>query len=211
MQLNIVHQPTYSRGELLLRTFFGFFYIMIPHGFCLYFLAIGAAILRFITFFAILFTGEYPESFFNYFVRMFRWSLRVSARLNNLSDGYPAFGLSATDDKTSFDVPYYKKASRGNALLVFFLGALILIPHIICIIVLAIAAMFVKFIAFWAVLFTGKYPDGMHDFMVRFTRWTMRLSVYLYFMDPTYPPFNGRPDEAREAYNNLSNSLQASV
>jgi len=211
MQLNIVHQSSYSRGELLLRSFFGFFYIMIPHGFCLYFLTIWALILRFITFFAILFTGEYPESFFNYFVRLFRWNLRVSALLNNLSDGYPAFGLSGMDDRTSFDVTYHKEASRGNAVLVFLLGGLVLLPHIFCIIFLAIASLFVKFIAWWAVLFTGKYPDGMHDFMTRFTRWNTRLSVYLFFMDSRYPPFHGRPDEAKEIYDDLSSSLQASV
>jgi len=57
MKIGIRHQESYSRGELLLRTFFGAFYIAIPHFLVLIFLFIGSAIINFITFWAILITG----------------------------------------------------------------------------------------------------------------------------------------------------------
>jgi hypothetical protein len=198
MKLEIAHQQRYSRGELLLRTFLGYFYIIIPHGFCLFFLSIWAMILHLVTFFIILFTGKYPKNNFYYFLNLFRWNLRVSARLYNLADDYPAFGLDAADSKTELDIAYRENVSRGKAALVFFLGWLILIPHLFCIYFLAIGAWFVMLISWFAVLFTGEYPAGLHEYMVKFLRWLMRISMYLYFMYPDYPPFNGNRDEGFE-------------
>ena len=194
MKLDIVHQSRYSRGELLLRSFFGFFYIAIPHAFCLYFLAIWAIILHIITFFIILFTQRYPKANFDYFLKFFRWQLRVNAKMLNLSDGYPAFGLNADDDKTSLDVPYNEHVPWTKALLIFLLGAFILIPHLFCLVFLSIGAWFMIFFSWIVVLFTGKYPEGMHQYMVRFIRWNTRVNLYLYFMYPHYPPFNGDQD-----------------
>ncbi|PSL44751.1 uncharacterized protein DUF4389 [Chitinophaga niastensis] len=198
MKLEIKHQQRYSRGELLLRSFLGFFYIMIPHGFCLAFVGIWAFILWIITFIKILVTGQYPKSNFDFFIKFFRWNLRVNARALNLSDGYPAFGLDAADDNTTFEMPYTENVSRGHAALVFFLGCFLLIPQIFCLYFVAIGAMFVMLFAWFAVLFTGEYPAGMHDYMVKYLRWSMRLSTYLHFMIQSYPPFNGRPDEGDE-------------
>jgi hypothetical protein len=198
MKLDIVQQESNSRGELLLRSFFGFIYIAIPHYFCLFFLSIWGLVLTFITWWSILITGKYPRSFFDYQVKLQRWNLRVMARLYNLVDGYPAFGLNATDDKTSFDVPYSEKYSRGQLLLISFLGGFMMIPHAFCLLFLAIGALFVNFIAWWAVLFTGKYPDGMHSFMTRYIRWSMRVNTYFSFMRHSYPPFNGQPDPAAQ-------------
>ena len=64
MKLTISHQEKYSRGELLLRTLFGYFYIMIPHGFMLAIVGIWSGILSFVTFWIVLFTGRFPESIF---------------------------------------------------------------------------------------------------------------------------------------------------
>jgi hypothetical protein len=49
------------------------------------------------------------------------------------------------------------------------------------------------FIAFWAVLFTGNYPEGWHAFNVGTIRWSYRLNLYIgYFMSDEYPPFSGK-------------------
>lgn len=194
-KFNIKHQESYSRGELLLRTFFGIIYIGIPHGICLMFLGLWGGILRFLTFWIILFTGKFPENFFKYQVRLQRWMLRVHARVLNLADGYPAFGLDATDDKTELDISYTEKYNPGLVLLVGLLGGLILIPHFICIWFMMIGVYFVSLIAFFAILFTGKYPAGMHQFVVNTFRWLYRIIIYLNFMNAKYPPFSGKPDE----------------
>ncbi|MGW8316849.1 MAG: hypothetical protein ACWGNV_14715, partial [Bacteroidales bacterium] len=69
MYISIQHQSTYSRGELLLRTFLGWLYIYIPHGFLLFFVGLWGAFLQFVAFWVILFTGTYPESVFHYQLR----------------------------------------------------------------------------------------------------------------------------------------------
>ncbi len=203
MKLEITLQESNSRGQLLLRHFFGFFYILIPHGICLFFLAIGNLFVSMLAWWAILLTGKFPRSFFNYKLNMLRWGLRLNARLLDLVDGYPAFGLNAVDPLVTLEVPYQEEYSRGRLLLITFFGIFMQIPHIFCILFIAIGAAFVSFIAFWAILFTGKYPEGLHNFMVSYLRWTTRFSLYFSYMTPTYPPFNGKPDPAEQIASNF--------
>jgi hypothetical protein len=159
--------------------------------FVLLFIGIAAMFINFIAFWAILITGNYPRGMWNFMVGMFRWNLRLGARMDNLSDGYPAFGISATDDATSLEIEYPEKSSRGLLLLRTFFGFIyILIPHAFCLLFLMIGALFVKMIAFWIVLITGSYPKGMHDYMVGVTRWGMRVNAYYYNLTDTYPPFS---------------------
>jgi hypothetical protein len=191
MKISIQHQESYSRGELLLRTFFGFIYIAIPHLLVLLFVAISAMFINLLSFWAILITGKFPRGMWSDLYNMMRWTLRLSARMDNLSDGYPAIGLGGQDDKTSLIMEYPEKSSRGLVLLRTMFGFIyVYIPHMFCLLFLMIAAAFVKMIAFWVVLITGKYPKGMHDFMVGVLRWNMRVSAYMYNMTDTYPPFS---------------------
>jgi hypothetical protein len=190
---DIFHQESFSRGQLLLRSFFGFFYIIIPHAFLLAIIGIAAMFLRFIAWWAVLFTAKYPKSFFDFQLGLLKWSTRVNARMLNLADGYPAFGTNGVDDKTNVHVAYPETLSRGLLLLRLFLGAFyVYIPHGICLFFRAIATYFVVFIAWWAVLITGKYPKGMHDFVVGTLRWATRLNIYMSFMTDKYPPFSGK-------------------
>ena len=194
LTLNVVHQETYSRGELLLRSFFGIFYMMIPHLFCLLFLGLWGSILSFISWWVILFTGRYPQSFFEFQVKLYRWNLRLSARMSNLCDGYPAFGLDAVDDKTSLDIPYPETMSRGNLLLKTFFGFIYcIIPHAFCLIFVSLWGAILGMLAWWVVLFTGKYPASWHEFRVGIMRWSMRVSAFMGNLTDTYPPFTGKP------------------
>jgi len=86
MKLTIKYQDNYDRGELLLRSFFGFLYIALPHGFVLLFVGLWGSILGFISWWIILFTGRYPQSFFEFQVKLIRWKLRVNARMLNKGD-----------------------------------------------------------------------------------------------------------------------------
>jgi hypothetical protein len=191
MKVFIQHQSTYSRGELLLRTFFGIIYMLLPHLFVLIFVGIAALFINFISFWIILFTGNYPRGMWNFMLGLLRWSLRLNARFNNLVDGYPAFGISGSDSQTSIELDYPETSSRGTLLLRTFFGFLyVLIPHGFCLFFLGIGAIFVKMIAFWIVLFTGEYPKGMHDFMVGVERWGLRVNAYMYNLTDTYPPFS---------------------
>lgn len=195
MILNIKHQEKYSRGQLLLRTFLGFIYILIPHGFVLFFISLASFILTFLAFWAVLFTGRYPKSFFIFNEQFYRWQLRVNARILHLADGYPEFGMNAKDERVTLTIPYPEKLSRLHLLLrVFFATIYLLIPHGIILFFRYIITNVLIFVAWWVVLFTGKYPDSLHDFNVGTIRWQTRVMVYLSFMTDKYPPFNGKPD-----------------
>jgi len=191
MKFNVVYHEKQSRGELLLRFFFGAFYIMLPHMIVQGVLGIGLLFIRFFTFWVILFTGKFPRNWFDYNVKMMRYQLRVNARNMNLADGYPAFGLDGTDTETEFDVTYQEEVDRGSMLLRFFFGGLMILPHAFILIFRIIGVLFCNFIAFWAILFTGTYPKGMFDFVVKTFRWSARVGTYLAYLTHTYPPFTG--------------------
>jgi len=192
MKLTINYQDNYSRSELLTRTFFGFFYITLPHTFLLIFCQIWSSILSFIAFWAILFTGRYPESFFEYQVNMLKWSVRLQARSKNMTDGYPAFFPSGSDDATNFEMSYPENLSRGTLLLKAFFGIFYcILPHAFMLFFRIIWSAILSFIAWWVVLFTGKYPQSTHEYNKGTILWTLRLNAYIRNMTDQYPPFNG--------------------
>jgi hypothetical protein len=191
----IQHQPQYSRGELLLRSFFGWIYILIPHGILLVFFGIVFWFMAIASFFIILLTGVTPKWYYEWCVGLQRWSLRVNARCYNLSDGYPTFWMDGTDDKTKLDFEFWQ-ISRGELLLRTFLGWLYAgIPHIVCIYLRMIATCVLIILAWFAVLFTGKYPEDWHRFNTGTLRWALRLNLFFMWFYKTYPPFSGKPDE----------------
>ena len=81
---------------------------------------------------------------------------------------------------------------RSSRLLMFFLffKPLLLIPHMIVVAFLAIGMSFVGLIAWFAVVFTGRYPRALWDFMVGVTRWNTRLNAWLMGLTDKYPPFS---------------------
>ncbi|MEX0987252.1 MAG: DUF4389 domain-containing protein [Bacteroidales bacterium] len=198
MKLVVKRQESYSRGELLLRTFFGWIYIVLPHYFLLFFVGLWAAILRFVAFWVILFTGRYPQSMFEYQAGVMKWTLRLSARMYNVSDGYPAFGVNATDEYTDLEIPYPESVSRGLVLLRLFFGVFyVALPHFFILAFRGIYVGILVFLAWWIVLFTGKFPENFHNWIVGQLRWQMRVNLYLYYMTDVYPAFTGDelPDE----------------
>lgn len=192
MKLKVNHQESYSRLELLLRTLFGALYIALPHGFLLFFVMIWSQILKIIAFWAILFTGKYPKSLFDFQAGLIRWNIRLSARLYNLSDGYPAFGIGGSDEYTSFEPEYPENVSRGLMLLRFFFGSIfVYIPHYFILFFRSIFVSILIFLAFWIVLFTGNYPETMHNWVVGQLRWGTRVGLYMSYMTDKYPAFTG--------------------
>jgi hypothetical protein len=193
MKLTIQHQESYSRGQLLLRTFFGFIYIVIPHMFLLFFVGIWAGILMFLAFWVVLFTGRYPRGWFDFQVKFINWQMRVNATLFHLVDGYPAFGTSGTSDSVKLEVEYPEKLSRGLVLLRVFFGFLyVIIPHGFCLFFRWIGTYVLMFLAWWVVLFTGKYPEKWHAFNVGTWRWVLRINLYMNLFTDEYPRFSGR-------------------
>ncbi|MFC1910997.1 DUF4389 domain-containing protein [Chloroflexota bacterium] len=87
-------------------------------------------------------------------------------------------------------IEYPENLSRGWVVLKGLFGWIYAgIPHGIILSFYGIAVTAVTFIAFWIILFTGKYPKGLYDFVVGYIRWSTRLTVYLSLMRDEYPPF----------------------
>jgi hypothetical protein len=167
--------------------------ILIPNFIVLYFLGIVALLLHFIATFAILFTGKYPAGMYNFVSGYIRWSANVTSYLTSLHDKYPPF---STDQQAGYpltlELTYPETSSRllNFPLLGFVIKELLLIPHLIVLVFLGLISYVVLFIAQFAILFTGAYPEGMHKFVVGVTRWGIRVQCYFLGMTDKYPPFS---------------------
>ena len=92
-------------------------------------------------------------------------------------------GVGGYPVKVHFEYP--QKLSR----LLIFVKGILAIPHFIALFVLGICAYFVTVIAWFAILFTGRYPRGLFDFTSGLIRWQTRVSSYVYLLHDAYPPF----------------------
>ena len=193
LQFNVEIQENYSRTQLLLRTFFGWIYILIPHLFLLWFIMIGAAVLQIITFWVIMFTGKFPKEWFDFQVRALRWNARLNSTILNFRDEYPEFGLHAEQPGVDLQVPYQEEVSRSSVLIrALFGGIYVLIPHGFCLFFRSIATQILVFFAFFVVLFTKKYPADWHKFNIGTLRWNLRVTAYLSYLTHDYPEFSGK-------------------
>jgi hypothetical protein len=84
-------------------------------------------------------------------------------------------------------VEFPKKLSRLTTFFRFFM----LIPQIVVLYFINIAGDIIVFISWWAILFTGRYPKGLFDFVVWWFRWSTRFAGYAYLLTDKYPPFSG--------------------
>lgn len=194
MDLSIEKAERLSRSQLLLRTFFGPLYIVAPHAVLLFFFGIWANIAHFVAFWSIMFTGRYPEQFFEFQVKLLRWQTRLHACTYNLIDGYPAFGLNASHPSVHLRVEYPERLSRGTLILRAALGWLYVgIPHGVCLALRSVATSFLLVLSWWSILITGTIPLSWFSFNVGTLRWLTRMSLYLTNMTDTYPPFSGKP------------------
>lgn len=160
--------------------------LAIPHFIILYALGIAAAVVWVIAFFAILFTAKFPEGMFKFMVGYFRWSANVTAYVGLMRDEYPPFSLDAGLYPVTVDIAYPEGLNRWLVLIKW----LLIIPQILVIMFVFIAVYITEVIAWFAILFTGKYPRGLFDFAVGAYRWNQRINAYVYFMRDEYPPFS---------------------
>lgn len=180
-----------SRGWWLLKWLLG-----IPHYIILAFLWVAFVVVCIIAFFAILFTGKYPKGLFEFNTGVLRWSWRVGFYSYEAlgTDKYPPFSLKPDDDyPADLEIEYPERLSRGLVLVKWWLLA---IPHYIIVGIFQgsgesggglvfILAIFAAI----ALLFTGKYPEGIFKLVVGMNRWTYRVAAYASLMTDQYPPF----------------------
>jgi Domain of unknown function (DUF4389) len=134
----------------------------------------------------LVFRQKYPRWWFDWNIALTKLSTRVGAYLALLRDEYPS---TDEDQAVHIEIPYpdaKKDLNRWLPLVKWFLA----IPHYIILFFLGIAAVFVVIIAWFAILFTGRYPKGLFDFVVGVMRWSLRVMAYAALLTTDeYPPF----------------------
>ena len=149
-------------------------------------LATGGGVLFLPLVLMIVFRQKYPRWWFDWNLQVLRFSNRVSAYLALLDDHYPS-----TDEEQAvhLDLPY-PDALQLNQWLPL-IKWLLAIPHYFVLIFLGIGALGAIIIAWFAIVFTGKYPCSLFDFVVGVMRWSNRVTGYaLVLVTDEYPPFS---------------------
>lgn len=195
-----------SRGLWLVK-----WLLAVPHFIILFFLWFAVAITTIIAGFAILFTGRYPRTLFDFVVGVLRWTWRVLFYSYGAlaTDKYPPFTLTSTNYPADFDVEYPQHLSRW---LVLVKGWLLAIPHLIVVGIftgtmwwswpgreswlssngrtagLSLLGILVL-VAAVVVMFTGRYPRTIFELAMGINRWTYRVATYILLLRDEYPPF----------------------
>ena len=133
----------------------------------------------------LVFRQKYPRWWFDWNLNLLRFSNRVTAYLALLDDRYPS-----TDEEQSVHLDFaYPEARQMNRWLPL-VKWLLAIPHYIVLLFLSIAVLVSIVIAWFAILFTGRYPRSLFDFVVGVMRWTNRVNAYAFtLVTDQYPPF----------------------
>jgi uncharacterized protein DUF4389 len=150
----------------------------------------AGGLLFFGPFLMILFRRKYPRWWFDWNLELQRFTNRVFIYLALMDDRYPS-----TDQQQAVHLDYvYPDASRDLNRWLPLVKWLLVIPHFIVLIFLWIAAIVVAILAWFAIVFTGRYPRSMFDFVEGVTRWGQRVIAYAFLLvTDRYPPFRLAP------------------
>ncbi len=184
--------------------------LVVPHVIILAFLWLAVLPLTVFAGVAILFTGRYPEPIFNFTVGVMRWTWRVAFYSFSAlaTDQYPPFSLEPDDSyPASFAVDYPQRLSRGLVLVKWWLLA---IPQYVIVAIFAGGGIglsgghandwtvasrggvigLLVFVAALVLIFTGRYPRALFDFVMGMNRWCFRVLTYSLLLRDEYPPFS---------------------
>jgi hypothetical protein len=135
----------------------------------------------------ILFRQRYPRWWFDFALELTRFCARIGAYLALLTDRYP----STVDEQDVHLEIDYPDAERDLNRWLPLVKWLLAIPHYVVLIILSAAALFAVIFAWFAILFTGRYPPGLFVFVVGVGRWWLRVQAYAFLLvTDKYPPFS---------------------
>ena len=150
----------------------------------------GGGVLFFPALLMIVFRQKYPRWWYDWNLELLRFENRVFVFLGLLDDRYPS-----TDERQSVSLEFpYPDAKQGLNRWLPLVKWFLAIPHYIVLIFLGLAAIVSVIIAWFAILFTGRYPRGLFDFVEGVLRWANRVTAYAFVLvTDQYPPFRLSP------------------
>lgn len=182
VHFDVQHQERYSR----LSTFFRLI-LVIPH---LIVVALWGILIFFTTivaWFAVLFTGRFPQGLFGFTASFLSYSMRVNCYVYLLSDKFPPFGGGTAGDGHPVQLSV-DEAERLSRLTTFF-RLFMAIPAILVLRILQLLAQLLAFFAWIIIVITGRLPQGLFEVMELPQRYQARCTGYLLLLVDAYPWF----------------------
>jgi Domain of unknown function (DUF4389) len=186
VDLRLDAPPTVANWRPLVHWILGF-----PHLVIAGVLSSVAEVLAFISWFIILFTGRLPPGIADFQCMVLRYEARAYSYVQWLREPYPPFEFEMTSadpgtDRVRVDIaPRLENRNRLTVGLRF----LWIIPILVYAIVVAVVQGLAMIVAFFAVLFTGRWPEGLRRFVVNANRLMTRVNAYGRLLVDDYPPF----------------------
>jgi hypothetical protein len=151
-------------------------------------LGTAVGVMAVISWFGIVFVSTHPEGLWDFGAYYLRWRSRSVPYLMLLRDDYPPFGEG--DYPTTFELT---RPTGGRNRLSVGLRIIYAIPQIVVLVFVNVAWILTTIVAWFAIIFTGRYPSGLYDFGVGVLRWDLRVQGYLLLLRDEYPPFRLAP------------------
>jgi Domain of unknown function (DUF4389) len=181
----VTFEADYVEKRSRLTTFFRLI-LAIPHLIVLTFYAIAAWVVVIVAWFALLFTGRWPQGMYDFVGGFMRYSTAVYGYVNLLTDAYPPFGPDTDDYPVRLNISPPKE--EYTRLKVLFRIILMIPPYIIAY-AMSIVAGVGSFLAWFAIVVLGRQPKGLQDMTVLGLSYQQRAYTYFMLITEDWPPF----------------------
>lgn len=175
-----------AAGILLIKVL-----LLIPHLWIIGILQELAYAVGYIGYFVVAFTGRMPDGISSLITVWLRWTARAYGWLVSISDVYPPFEIEPAGYGIDVRTPRNEEPSQGWAVAgIFFLKVLAAIPHLVVLAFVEAAAVLVAWIGYVIIVFSGRFPKGMQDFIAGTIQWYVRVMAWILGLTDQYPPFS---------------------
>jgi hypothetical protein len=164
--------------------------LLLPHILLLFLFGLMIQILAWIGYWGVAFTGRMPDLVRRLEITYLAWMTRTVAWFTGITDVYPTYGT----DLESAVVVTVEPAPEPQSRLLAILGILLIrtiaaVPHLLILFLMSFGVVLLAWIGYFVVLFTGRLPLGLHEFVLNYQRWWARAWGWTVALTDEYPPF----------------------
>lgn len=181
----VTYEADYLKERNRLTTFFRYI-VAIPWLIVAYAYQIAALVVVLIAWFALVFTGRYPQGMYNFVGGVLRFSMRVNGFVSLQTDEWPSFGLK-DDPAYPVRVHFAPPAAKQSRVSVFF-RIVLLVPLMLMSYLVSLLLGAVTMVSWVTIVFRGYQPAAIHNGLAWALSWTTRVTAYSWLMRDEYPP-----------------------